>query len=201
MNAAVSSPPLPARDRLLRTAHDLFYRDGIRATGIDRVIAEAGVTKVTFYRHFASKDLLVRAFLDYRHLLWMGWFIDSLGRHDAESRGLSALPDALEEWFSSPVFRGCAFINSSAETAGDLVDTHAVGAAHKHEMVEVISWLGSPELAGVIGLMVDGAIVRAQMGESGSAVSDLRIALSLLESEKKGRQSMAARSFGPSISA
>src|SRR5450830_347148 len=95
-------PPLfsSARDRLLRTAHDLFYRDGIRATGIDRVIAEAGVTKVTFYRHFASKYLLVRAFLDYRHGLWMGWFIDSLGRHGAESRGLAALPDVLEEWFS-----------------------------------------------------------------------------------------------------
>eukprot|EP01031_Cornospumella_fuschlensis_P009142 gene9142-11228_t len=56
---------LPARDRILVTAHDLFYRDGIRATGIDRIIAESGVAKLTFYRHFPSKDELVKAFLNY----------------------------------------------------------------------------------------------------------------------------------------
>ena len=59
-----------ARDRILRTAHDLFYRDGIRATGIDRVIAESGVAKLTFYRHFPSKNDLIRAYLDYRHQRW-----------------------------------------------------------------------------------------------------------------------------------
>jgi len=53
------SPTLPARERILLTAHELFYRDGIRATGIDRVIAESGVTKVTFYRHFPSKNDLI----------------------------------------------------------------------------------------------------------------------------------------------
>lgn len=52
----------PARERILLTAHDLFYRDGIRASGIDRVIAEAGVSKATFYRHFPSKNALIRAF-------------------------------------------------------------------------------------------------------------------------------------------
>jgi AcrR family transcriptional regulator len=58
---------LSARDRILRTAHDLFYADGLRATGIDRVIAEAGVTKVTFYRHFPSKNDLILAYLNLRH--------------------------------------------------------------------------------------------------------------------------------------
>ncbi len=72
---------MSARDRILQTAHDLFYRDGIRATGIDRIIAEAQVTKVTFYRHFPSKNALVGAYLDYRHALWMGWFADALHRH------------------------------------------------------------------------------------------------------------------------
>ena len=72
---------LPARDRLLHTAHALFYRDGIRATGIDRVIAESGVTKVTFYRHFPSKNDLICAYLEYRHTGWMAWFGDALQRH------------------------------------------------------------------------------------------------------------------------
>jgi len=180
MTNAVEPAFLPARDRVLRTAHGLFYRDGIRATGIDRVIAEAGVTKVTFYRHFASKDLLVRAFLDYRHDVWMGWFIDSLGRHGAESRGFSALPDVLEEWFSFPAFRGCAFINSSAETAGEPSATYSAGLAHKAEMAGIISLLGKPEHAGVAALLMDGAIVRAQMGDAVSALCDFRLGLSLL---------------------
>ena len=64
---SATSTALPPRERILRTAHDLFYRDGIRATGIDRVIAESGVAKVTFYRQFPSKDDLVLAYLDFRH--------------------------------------------------------------------------------------------------------------------------------------
>ena len=72
-DATVDIRTLPARERVLATALALFYRDGIRATGIDRVIAEAGVTKVTFYRHFPSKDALVVAFLESRHERWMAY--------------------------------------------------------------------------------------------------------------------------------
>ncbi|MBC8948429.1 hypothetical protein Xets_01100 [Xenorhabdus sp. TS4] len=74
MNKKVSK----ARERILKTAHMLFYRDGIRATGIDRIIKESEVTKVTFYRHFPSKNDLILAFLDYRHELWIQWFKKSL---------------------------------------------------------------------------------------------------------------------------
>lgn len=62
---------MPARQRVLLTAYRLFYRDGIRATGIDRVIAESGTTKATFYRHFPSKNDLVSAYLVHRHDRWM----------------------------------------------------------------------------------------------------------------------------------
>src|SRR4051812_48441524 len=98
---------LPARERILLTAHDLFYADGIRATGIDRVIAAAGVTKVTFYRHFSSKDDLVREFLDHRHTRWMAWFVDALGRRGAHERAddagaLLLLADVMAEWFADP---------------------------------------------------------------------------------------------------
>ncbi|HFJ8955946.1 TPA: TetR/AcrR family transcriptional regulator, partial [Serratia liquefaciens] len=65
--------PLPPRQRILLTAHDLFYRDGVRATGIDRIISESGVAKVTFYRHFPSKNELIEAFLAYRHEQWLSW--------------------------------------------------------------------------------------------------------------------------------
>src|ERR1700759_4123148 len=105
--------------RILHTAHDLFYRDGIRATGVDRVIAESGVAKKTFYRYFPSKDDLIVAFLDFRHDNWMTWFRDALARHGGT---LSALVPALAEWFGSEAYRGCAFINSVVE----------VGAAFPH---------------------------------------------------------------------
>ncbi len=158
---------LPARDRLLRTAHDLFYRDGIRATGIDRIIAEAEVTKVTFYRHFPSKDDLVAAFLELRHRDWIDWFSRAVRRHGG---GLEALVPALSEWLTQDEFRGCAFINSVTEVGGTLPRAVEITNRHKREMTAIILSLlplgpGSPNaepIASAIALAVDGAIVRAQ---------------------------------------
>jgi len=175
-----AAPPASARDRILAAAHELFYRDGIRATGVDRLIAESGVAKLTFYRHFASKDDLVRAFLDYRHDRWMAWFVDALGRHGAvPGGGLAPLAPALAEWFDAPQFRGCAFINSVAEVGGSLPDAVAASRRHKQDMVAVIAELlpaGAQRqgMAEAAALAVDGAIVRAQMGAPVEACAGLR---------------------------
>ena len=170
---------LPARERILITAHALFYRDGIRATGVDRLIAESGVAKLTFYRHFASKDDLVRAFLDYRHELWMAWLVDALGRHGARpGGGLEPLVAALAEWFADPAFRGCAFINAVAEVGGSLPDAVAIARRHKQEMTDVLADLLPPgpqqyEAAHAVAVAVDGAIVQAQMAGDAAAVKAL----------------------------
>jgi AcrR family transcriptional regulator len=185
---------LPARERILLTAHDLFYADGIRATGIDRVIAASGVTKVTFYRHFPSKDDLVREFLDHRHTRWMAWFVDALGRRGAHERGddanaLLLLADVMAEWFADPVFRGCAFINATAEVGGSVEGALQRAREHKREMVEVIAGLLPAQLparmalAQAAGLGIDGAIIKAQMGDAAvarEAVDDLRRLLQAL---------------------
>jgi len=185
---------LPARERILLTAHDLFYADGIRATGIDRVIAASGVTKVTFYRHFPSKDDLVRAFLDHRHARWMAWFVDALGRRGAHERAgdagaLLLLADVMAEWFAEPAFRGCAFINAVAEVGGSVEGAAERAREHKREMVEVIAGLlpaalpARMALAQAAALGVDGAIVKAQMGGAApahEAVDDLRRLLEAL---------------------
>lgn len=160
--------PLPARERILLTAHDLFYREGIRATGIDRVIAEAGVTKVTFYRHFPSKNGLILAFLEHRHRRWMDAFNDALRRHGP---GAGALVPALGEWFASPDFRGCAFINSVGELGASLPEVVAISRRHKDDMQTAIGGLlpasrQRTRLARAIALAVDGAIVRAQMDQA-----------------------------------
>lgn len=161
---------LPARDRILRTAHDLFYRDGIRATGIDRLIAESGVTKVTFYRHFPSKNDLIRAFLAHRHERWMAWFTDALRRHGSERKGIDALVPALAEWFGDTSFRGCAFINSVAE----LPEMADIAREHKAQMTAAIASLLPPSRqrardAQAVALAVDGAIVQAQFAPSPDA--------------------------------
>lgn len=157
-------PALPARERILLTAHDLFYRDGIRATGIDRVIAESGVTKVTFYRHFPSKNDLIREFLEYRHRRWMEWFVDALKRH---GEAPDALIPALGEWFNDENFRGCAFINSVGELGGVLPEVVEISRRHKQDMTEAIASLLPPSRhrtadAQAVAVAVDGAIIRAQ---------------------------------------
>ncbi len=159
---------LSARERILLTAHDLFYRDGIRATGIDKVIAESGVTKVTFYRHFPSKNALILAFLDYRHERWMTWFTEALARNGAKpGGGLIPIVPALAEWFNNPIYRGCAFINSVAEFGGTFPEVLAISAQHKRDMIAVVADLipeseRKAELANAVAIAIDGAIVRAQ---------------------------------------
>ncbi len=160
---------ISARDRILAAALVLFYRDGIRATGVDRLIAESGVAKLTFYRHFPSKEALVLAFLALRHERWMAWFIESLNRHGAKSpRDLRALAAVLAEWFEREDFRGCAFINATAEVAQGVPEALPLCRAHKAEMTATIAqWLAaggaSRSLAPAAALAFDGAIVQAQM--------------------------------------
>lgn len=171
--------PSAAREKILRTAHDLFYRDGIRATGIDRVISEAGVTKVTFYRHFPSKNDLVFAFLAYRHERWMAWFTDALARHWPKERSpVQAVVRAMDEWFHQNDFRGCAFINTIVELGDSVPDTKALSRNHKNAMTAAIMEIMPPTThreteASAIAMAIDGAIVRAQYEGPDVAVSSL----------------------------
>jgi AcrR family transcriptional regulator len=165
------SPDLPARERILATAHRLFYREGIRATGIARVIAESGVTKVTFYRHFPSKNDLIREFLEARHQAWTQWFDEALQRHGGT---LQALLPALAEWFSDAAFRGCAFINSVGELGETLPEVREIALRHKADMATAIASLLSPtsaqaEDAEALAVAVDGAIIRAQFDRTPEA--------------------------------
>ncbi|WP_440216716.1 TetR/AcrR family transcriptional regulator [Chromobacterium piscinae] len=173
---AIEIATLPARDRILATAHRLFYREGLRATGIDRLIAESGVTKVTFYRHFPSKNDLILAYLEQRHGLWMAWFRDALSRH--ASAGPAALALALGEWFASDDFRGCAFINGVGEMPAEPAVAEAA-RRHKAEMRRAIAERlpegpGKAEMAEMLSLAADGAIVRAQLdGQADAALAAL----------------------------
>ncbi len=188
MQTTADTPTLPARQKILLAAHDLFYRDGVRATGVDKVIAQAHVTKVTFYRHFPSKNDLVLAFLEYRHQLWLSWFRAALRRHGgAPGGGLRPLLPALAEWFSQPEFRGCAFINIAAEIS-DEAEYMTLCRCHKQDMLAVIGELPAltcpnrAAIAAAAGVAVDGSIVKTQIdGDAHAALSALALILDGLD--------------------
>lgn len=182
----MTSENVSARERILATAHDLFYREGIRATGIDRIIKEAGVTKVTFYRHFPAKNDLILAFLQYRHERWISWFRQSLAAQRQQGGSLAdGLSATLELWFADEHYRGCAFINTTVELAQALPESLALIRAHKEEMTQALAahLPDTPhgrQLAQRVALLVDGAIVMAQReGNGNAAVALLREWLAL----------------------
>jgi AcrR family transcriptional regulator len=115
----VSVDPESGRERVMRAAYDLFSRQGTRTVGVDAVISEAGVAKMTLYRNFASKDDLILAFLERRETLWtMGWVrAESQRRGDTPVQRLLAIFEIFGEWFAQPDFEGCSFITTLLEVA------------------------------------------------------------------------------------
>jgi AcrR family transcriptional regulator len=180
--------PRPSpRDRILDTASELFYRDGVRAVGVDRVIAESGVAKMTLYNHFGSKDALIAAWLRRRDAEWMAWLEQ---RVEANGGDLAAVFDALAEWFRTPDFRGCAFINTRAELGSSNQDAADAVVAHKKALLDLLERVargsGADDPAAVAAellVLVDGAIVTASIGsERAPAAIAKRAALRLVRS-------------------
>lgn len=175
---------LSVRDKILLTAHDLFYSTGFKATGVDKIIKQAGVTKVTFYRYFPAKSLLILAYLNYRHELWINWFKTTLSfRLSKGETSAQALSGTLDEWFRSPHFRGCAFINATAEAeCEDIADEiKEICRHHKYETEQnIASLLGitDKQITGEIMMLMDGAIIHAQMGmNTGDTIKQLKTGL------------------------
>jgi AcrR family transcriptional regulator len=187
----MSNPKLEgsARERLLAAATELFYAEGVHTVGIDRVIERAGVAKASLYSTFGSKDELVKAYLAHRAASRRRRVEERLARHEAPRDRILAIFDLLAETVALPAYRGCAFVNASAEgprgaspvtdicrdTRGWLrevfiAETRALGAA-------------SPEaLAGQLVLLYDGAAVGAAIDSNPHAAADARAAAeSLLE--------------------
>lgn len=161
---------ISVRDKILLTAHDLFYSTGFRATGVDTLIKASKVTKVTFYRHFPSKSLLILAYLHYRHEIWISWFETTLRRHLDEGKIPSDATSAtLYEWFISPEFHGCAFINASAEAKSEDIESEIkeICRDHKSETKKTIvtlTGIHDEETVNDVMMLIDGAIIHAQMG-------------------------------------
>ena len=107
--------PSEPRDRLLRTASELFYREGIHAIGVDRIVSEAGITRATFYRHYPAKEDLVTAYLDREDTLFRDALSDALGADSSPEELLETVIATIADDVARNHTRGCPFINAAAE--------------------------------------------------------------------------------------
>lgn len=146
MPPAPSTRPSAARERILAAAFALFYARGIRAVGVDLIIAESGVAKATFYKHFPAKDDLVVAYLGTVDGVWSGQLHEAAAAAGPEPADqLVGLFDALGTACRREGYRGCAFINAAAESQPG-TPVHDRTVAHK---AAVLSWVrGLAEQAG-----------------------------------------------------
>src|SRR5438477_1996315 len=129
----IPDPPKTGRERLVAAAVELFYRRGFGAVGIDQVIAEAGVTKTTFYKHFEGKDDLMVVAVQRRDE-WESQAWDRAVRKlagDDPVKQLLAMLEVMDLWFNEPDFRGCMFLNTALEFPNPNDPVHQAAAAHK----------------------------------------------------------------------
>lgn len=178
-----------ARDRIMAAASELFYKEGVHSVGIDRIIAESGVAKMSLYNHFKSKDALITAWLEQQHDGWREWLQGAIARH-AQASGespLLALFDALHEWYEKPNFRGCAFINSAVELVDAEHPGYQITLAHQQAVADYIltlvkdANLPHPEdLAKQLMMLMQGATVMAMMHCCADAARQAKAAAAVL---------------------
>ncbi|SDT06990.1 DNA-binding transcriptional regulator, AcrR family [Brevibacterium sandarakinum] len=181
-----------ARQRLLAAAGELFYSEGVRAVGLERLLEESGVGRASFYRHFAGKDELVAAMLDDYDAEYRTWLRARVGELGHEPL---AVFDAVAERAESTAFRGCAFINTMAEITDPADPIHTRAAAHKAAVTDYLAELltsadakSADRLARRWMLLLDGAVVTA---------SYLKNVHAFAEAKSIARADLAAQSPKP----
>ena len=183
-----------ARQRILETADRLFYQEGVRAVGIDRIIAEARVAKMSLYKHFPSKDDLILAVLKYREESVLGFFRSAMERHGKKAKNpLRAFFAALKDFFESPGFRGCPFQNAAVELADPAHPGTEFVRGHKQRFSEFLGGLveqtvgkAAAKVAPAVNILVEGAIITAVIQGNPEAADVARDAALRLAGEEKG---------------
>jgi AcrR family transcriptional regulator len=156
-----------ARERILATADELFYREGIHATGVDTVVERSGVSKTSLYRVFRSKDELIAAFATERDRSFWAWWDRTAQRHADDPRAmLAALLSGLVKLIGLPTYRGCPFLNLATEFPDPDHPGRLVARANKEEMrsrlADIVAQLGVSDpdrVASQMALLMNGAMV------------------------------------------
>ena len=176
-------PASSARQRILDTAFRLFYARGLRAVGVDTLIAESGVAKATFYKYFPAKDDLVLAYLDKVDGVWSGQLHQAAAAAGPAPRDqLVGLFDALGTACRRDGYRGCAFINAAAEAAPG-TPVHERTVAHKRAVLSWVRGLAAeagaedPDgLARSLTLLLDGGLASGALDADPAAAAQARAA-------------------------
>jgi AcrR family transcriptional regulator len=175
-----------ARERLLASANELFYNEGVHTVGIDRIIEHAGVAKASLYNTFGSKDELVRAYLESRQVSVTQRIMAAVDRYDTPRERLLAVFEGQGELFAQPGYRGCAFARASAEShPGDLAEqaTEAYRGWVRALLTELSEQAGAPEpavLARPLHLLYEGSSQSARMDHDPLAAAVARAAAAVL---------------------
>lgn len=181
------------REQILRTAYSLYWRRGINAVGVDRIVADAGVAKTSLYRHFRSKEGLIIAVIERHTEVWTrGWLeaeIEQRGETPAEQ--LLAIFDAFGDWFQQQPFEGCFFINVLIEAHSHPAPIRTAAVAALAEVRALVrdralaAGARDPvDLAFRVQLLMWGSITAALNGDPGAAECARGLAEQLLRQER-----------------
>ncbi|HJY40154.1 MAG TPA: TetR/AcrR family transcriptional regulator [Steroidobacteraceae bacterium] len=182
------------RDRILNTARELFYREGVRAVGVDTVVAQSGVAKTSLYRWFPSKDALIAAVIEEEaKCRWAGWDYTAAHSQPDAREQLRAQLAGIAKFVSSPQYRGCPFMNVTVEFADDQHPARLVAREVMEELRRrvraLVDKIGVREPAIVtdqIVMLVDGAFSAAQVfGKDGPQQLLVTAADALIDAQKK----------------
>ena len=167
---------LGVKDRIIETASELFYHAGYSQTGINQIIAEAGVAKASMYQHFRSKEDIAVAYLKQRHLNWIGNLFDFIADHKTVSTKIIGCFDYLDQWLIAVEYRGCGFQNIFIDLPKDQQKIKDQVVLHKNELRTWIhnllqedirfSTKEANQLGDEILVLMDGAIILSQIQHS-----------------------------------
>jgi AcrR family transcriptional regulator len=177
------------REKILVTAEQLIYQNGIQATGMDLLVKTSGVARKSIYRYFATKDDVAAAALNARDVRWMHWFRTESNKADTPEARILNMFDVLQGWFESEGFRGCAFINTAGEVGAPEDPIRLIAKLHKQKLLdytlELCEQLGIADpqtLAKQLLILMDGAITVARvMGDYSAAENAKAVAQLMLE--------------------
>ncbi|WP_456437710.1 TetR/AcrR family transcriptional regulator [Psychroserpens sp.] len=162
---------LGVKERIVITASDLFYNQGFNQTGINQIIAEAGVAKASMYQHFRSKEDIAVAYLISRHTMWMGKLNECVSVQNTPKGKIIGCFDYLIEWLNEVNFRGCGWQNIITDLPIDHDKIRSEAIFHKNDLRKWIHRLmkdegeyeNAEELGDEVLILIEGAIILSQI--------------------------------------
>ncbi|EKS7108828.1 TetR/AcrR family transcriptional regulator [Enterobacter ludwigii] len=190
----MNKKPTDTREKILTTAEQLIYQNGIHAMGMDLLVKTSGVARKSIYRHFSNKEDVASAALNGRDERWMQWFRTESDKGETPQDRILNMFTVLKSWFESEGFRGCAFINTAGEVGDPDDPVRLIAKVHKQKLLDYALELSrqldtghAEELARQLLILMEGAItVTYVMGDQGAADNARDVAKVLLEQVSAG---------------